>query len=89
LISKTDKRFRAAFQALPEPVQRHARQAYRLFRENPHHPSLQFKEIEAAPSVYSVRIGLHHRAVAVLTGQELIWFWIGSHAAYDKLLRRL
>jgi hypothetical protein len=89
LISKTNKRFRAAFQALPESVKRHARQAYRLFRENPRHPSLQFREVEAAPSVYSVRIGIHHRALAVLTGDELVWFWIGSHAAYDKILRRL
>jgi hypothetical protein len=89
LISKTNKRFRAAFQALPEPVKRHARKAYQLFRENPRHPSLQFREVEAAPSVYSVRIGIHHRAVAVLTGDELVWFWIGSHAEYDKILRRL
>lgn len=66
MISKTNKRFRDAFQALPEPVKRHARQAYRLFRENPRHPSLQFKEVEGVASVYSVRIGLHAARCAYL-----------------------
>ena len=40
----TDK-FRKAFAELPADVQKQARQAYRLFIENPHHPSLRFKPI--------------------------------------------
>jgi hypothetical protein len=36
-----------------------------------------------------VRVGLHHRALAVESGEDVIWFWIGSHAEYDTLLRAM
>jgi len=36
---------------------------------------------------WSVRIGLHYRALAVEDDGDLAWFWIGSHAEYDQLLR--
>ena len=87
MISKTTRRFRAAFQELPEPVKRQAREAYKLFRNDPSHPSLNFKPVAKNPPTYSVRVGLHYRAVGVRTGDELVWFWIGSHADYDKLLK--
>jgi hypothetical protein len=34
-------KFREAFAELPADVQKQARQAYRLFKENPQHPSLR------------------------------------------------
>jgi hypothetical protein len=70
---------------LPIPVQRAAREAYRLWRTNPRHPSLQFKQIHARP-IYSVRIGLHWRAVGTREGETMIWYWIGSHAEYDRII---
>lgn len=88
MTSKTTQRFRAAFQDLPESVQRQAREAYRLFKNDPAHPSLHFKPVLKNPPTWSVRIGLHYRAVAVRSGDELVWFWIGSHADYDNLLKR-
>jgi hypothetical protein len=30
-------------------------------------------------------VGLHHRALAVEHEAEVVWFWIGSHAEYDRL----
>jgi hypothetical protein len=35
---------------------------------------------------WSVRVGLHHRALAVEDGGDLVWFWIGTPAEYDRLL---
>jgi hypothetical protein len=35
-----------------------------------------------------VRVGLNYRAVGVRDGQDVIWFWIGSHAEYDKLIQQ-
>jgi hypothetical protein len=70
-------------------VQTRARAAYRLFRQDPAHPSLRFKLVHASRAIYSVRIGLAYRALAVRDGEDLIWFWIGSHADYDQLLRTL
>ena len=57
--------------------------------ENPSHPSLQFKKIHASEPIYSVRVTLGYRAVGLLEQGEVTWFWIGSHADYDRLLRVL
>ena len=80
--SSTTRRFRAAYAALPKDAQRKARLAYRLFRENPSHPSLQFKKVDD-PNIYSVRLGLGYRALGALDGSDL---WIGQHSAYDRLI---
>ena len=58
-------RFREAFAELPADVRKQARQAYRLFIEDPHHPSLRFKSIHPTRPIYSVRIGLDYRAVGI------------------------
>jgi len=71
----TDK-FREAFAELPADVQKQARRAYRLFMENP------------TRAIYSVRIGMDYRAVGARDGNDIIWYWIGSHAEYDRLIRQ-
>ncbi len=83
----TDK-FRKAFAELPADVRKQARQAYRLFIENPHHPSLRYKPIHPNRPIYSVRIGMDYRAVGIRDESNIIWYWIGSHAEYDKLIRQ-
>lgn len=82
------KRFNEFLAALPADVQRQASEAYGLFKENPRHGSLQFKCVDPSenPPWYSVRIGAHYRALGTLDGETIIWFWIGTHQAYDKLL---
>ena len=65
MTSKTTNRFRKAYAQLPEHVQRRAREAYRLFRDNPSHPSLRFKQVHATLPIYSARVGLGYRALAV------------------------
>lgn len=88
MISRTTASFRGALSKLPSEVRRHARRAYRQFTEDPSHPSLRFKPIHAKDPIYSARVGMHYRAVGVLTGNEIIWFWIGTHAEYDRLIAR-
>lgn len=66
-----------------------ARENYRLWQENPYHPSLQFKQIHTARPIFSVRIGIGWRAVGVKHDETMIWFGIGSHADYDRLIPRL
>ena len=89
MTSKTTDRFRKAYAQLPEHVQRRAREAYRLFRDNPSHPSLRFKQVHAARPIYSARVGLGYRALAVRDDDTVVWFWIGTHADYDRLIRSL
>jgi hypothetical protein len=84
--SRTTRSFRAAFATLPFEIQSRARQAYQLFRDHPDHPSLRFKKVLQSENVYSVRIGLGYRALGVLDRSTIVWFWIGSHADYDRLI---
>ncbi len=86
MISVATPRFWKAFEALPKELQEQAKTAYELWREDPYHESLQFKRIHAKRPIYSVRIGLHYRALAVRDGDSVAWFWIGPHADYDKLI---
>lgn len=87
--SRTTRRFRELLAALPAQVRAQAREAYRLFQQNPHHPGLRFKQVHLEPPVYSARVGISYRAVGVLDGDTVVWYWIGSHADYDQLLALL
>jgi hypothetical protein len=60
-----------------------------LFRENPSHPGLRFKKVHPDPPTYSARVGIGYHAVGVRVGDTVVWFWIGSHANYDRLLEQL
>ena len=70
-------------------MQSQARLAYNLLRRDPYHPGLQFKQIHSKRAIFSARIGLGYRALAVRERDAVVWFWIGSHADYDKLVARL
>jgi hypothetical protein len=87
--SRMTRRFLQQFAALPAHVQRQARDAYRLFRQNPAHPGLHFKQVHPDLPMYSARVGISYRAVGARDGDTIVWFWIGSHAEYDQLLARL
>jgi len=84
--SRTTRRFWRLFYDLPFDVQQDAKRAYRLFRNNPSHPGLQFKKVEGEDDVYSARIGLSYRALATLRSGTIIWFWIGSHAECNRMI---
>ena len=83
--SRTTKQFWKLFDALPRDIQKRATKAYEIFSENPQHPSLRFKRIRIDPPYYSARINDQYRAVGVLRGDTIIWFWIGKHDPYDRL----
>ena len=87
--SRATPRFWSSYRQLPSDVQALAQKAYRLFQQDPSHPSLQFKKVHDAEPIYSVRITLACRAVGLREGDEMMWFWIGRHADYDRLLDRL
>lgn len=76
-------KFWAAYHLLPESAQRSADKSFAMLRENPLHPSLHFKQVGR---YWSARTGLDYRALAIRTGDEVIWFWIGTHAEYDRLV---
>jgi hypothetical protein len=70
------------YRRVPEEIQRLADRDYALLCADPRHPSLHFKRVS---ELWSVRVGLHYRALAIEDGEDLLWMWIGWHADYDRL----
>lgn len=86
--SRTTARFRKQLATLPDEIRRQAQKAYQQFKRHPWHSSLHFKQVHEALPLYSVRITKGYRAVGKRDEQGMLWFWIGSHAAYDRLLKQ-
>ncbi|NCR18255.1 MAG: hypothetical protein GPJ22_13580, partial [Microcystis aeruginosa LL13-03] len=61
---------------------------YEIWKENPFHPSLEFKEVKPREKIWSVRVGIGWRALGIKKSDEekIVWFWVGSHSEYDKIL---
>ena len=87
--SYTRQSFWDTYHRLPEQLRNRARVAYHLFASDPYHPSLAFKRVSRRVPVYSVRITRGYRALGALHQGDIIWFWIGSHQEYDRLLKGL
>ena len=86
--SFAQRSFWDAYHELPDRIKLQARHAYTLFQQNPDHPSLNFKPVGRRNSVYSVRISAQYRALGVMHQNDIVWFWIGPHHEYDRLLQR-
>ena len=87
--SRTTAQFWDLFARLPKHVRDQAHRAHQLFVANPSHPGLRFKPVDSSRPLYSARVGLSHRVLGVRDGDTVVWFWIGTHAEYDQLLRHL
>lgn len=87
--SHRTREFRDLYDALPPAVQRQADKAYAQFEKDPNHAGLNFKSVGGDPTWYSARIGIGHRALCRRAKDSTyVWFWIGTHADYDKMLKR-
>lgn len=84
MIHHASPAFWNSYRALPEDIRTLADQAFARLKEHPSHPSLHFKKVGR---FRSARVGLHYRALAVEAADGLAWFWIGTHAEYDRLIK--
>jgi hypothetical protein len=88
--NRTTREFRDQYAKLPPRIQELTRQACLLFDRNPDHPSLRHHQLEDrkasshTPGSYSVSITMQYRAIYVREGDVNIWYWIGTHADYDR-----
>ena len=82
--SRATRKFWRAYSALPVPIQNRALKQYRLWLADPHHPSVDFKKVDR---YWSARVTDNYRAIGVMSGGTVIWFWIGTHDEYDRLLK--
>jgi hypothetical protein len=84
LIHHASPDFWTCYHALPAPIRDLADKAFELLKENPQHPSLHFKKVGR---FWSARVSLNYRAIGVDAPDGIVWFWIGTHTEYDKLIR--
>jgi hypothetical protein len=82
--SETLPSFWEAYRELRQDIRNSARKAYRLWSDNPFHPSLHFKCIDREEDIWSVRITRSYRALGTLEGDTVTWFWIGDHDEYEQ-----
>ena len=45
-----------------------------------------FKLVNPQRRTYSVRIGIHYRALGLRNADEVLWYWIGRHDEYERLI---
>ncbi len=84
-MHKTAPRFWRQFQELPASVRQTAHRNFELLKENPRHPSLRFRNVG---HYWSARVSASYRAVAVQDGDDFVWFWIGGHDEYLRIIGR-
>ena len=80
---RASPRFWRHYGNLPDAIRNLADKNFELLKADPHHPSLHFKKIDR---LWSVRVGAHYRALGLDQDDTIVWFWIGSHSDYDKLV---
>jgi hypothetical protein len=83
--SHATEKFWQCFGRLPAEIRALATKQFRLWIREPRHPSIQFKKVAA---YWSARITDNYRAVGVMDEDTVIWFWIGTHDEYERLLNR-
>ena len=85
--SKAAPKFWDCYNRLPRAAQQRARKAYQLWKTNPRASGLRFKRVSEEEPIYSVRVSADYRALGLLENDTLIWFWIGKHEEYERILR--
>lgn len=83
-IHKAAPSFWHHYRLLPEDIQTLADKNFELLEKNLRHPSVQFKKIG---KIWSARVSRDYRALAVAVPDGFLWFWIGTHKEYDRILK--
>ena len=82
--SRATRRFWQLYGELPARIREAADKQFVLWRENPRHRPLRFKRIR--DNLWSGRVTDDFRALATIDGDTWLWFWIGPHDEYERLI---
>ena len=83
MIHKTTPEFWSQYDKLPNEIKAKADKAFNLLKNNSNHPSLHLKKIKI---YYSARIDIKYRVLGIEIQEGILWFWIGTHTEYDKIV---
>ena len=84
MTHRASAKFWRFYEQLPVDIQRLADKNFAMLKNDPSHESLHFKKVGR---YWSARIGIHYRTVAVPADDVLVWFWIGRHDEYERVIR--
>ena len=85
--SRATAKFWRFYMRLSREVQQQARRAYQIWQVNPYHPSLHFKRVDDKEPIYSARVHKDYRVLGLLERDMVLWYWIGNHDEYERLLK--
>lgn len=89
MISHINSKWKRLYKKLPTEIRQIAKNKYKQFKDNPFHASLHFKRIHSNKAIFSARITSNHRTIGILNDDNaIIWFWIGSHDEYERILKQ-
>jgi Txe/YoeB family toxin of Txe-Axe toxin-antitoxin module len=86
--SRVKKGFWKLYDALAPEIQKQVYEAYQQFQRDPFSPGLHFEEVNKRVGLWSARVNDGIRVLGYREGNEMIWFWIGSHAEYERRKRQ-
>ena len=86
MTHRASARFWDAYNKLAPDIQEQADKQFQLLKQDARHPSLQFKKVG---KIWSARVSLAIRALAAEDGEDFVWFWIGDHREYERLIRTI
>jgi len=84
--SFTSSSFWKAYEELPPEIQKQADEKFKLWKENPFHPGLHYKCVNSEKHIWSARINRNYRSLGIKSDDDIIWFWIGNHDDYMRLI---
>lgn len=87
MISHINDDFRECFAKLPEEIKKKAKIVFQQFSEDPDYPSLHFKQVHRTKPVFSVRVTDYYRVVGLREGDAMLWYWIGPHPEYERIIK--
>ena len=85
-----NSRYRYLFGELPQDIHKLATKAFRLFCDDPNHRSLRLHKLKDnnkgnhLPDSFSVSINMQYRAIYFIDHNTNVWYWVGTHAAYNQ-----
>lgn len=87
-MHRTSPEFWQAYSLLPAEIRERADKQFALLKADPQHPSVQFKKIgeRHGQEIWSARVTLGYRALAIARSYGYLWFWIGGHDTYMMLI---
>ena len=90
MISHITLKWKRLYKKLPSEIRLIAKKQYLFFKDNQNHASLHFKKVHSIRPIYSARVTAQYRTIGIISDDKIIvWFWIGSHEQYNKILANL